>query len=375
MRITLVTETYFPQVNGVSRTLEHLVQTAVNSDCRVQLIIPRYNEPVKTDNSEVDIVDYRGLALPFYKEILLPLVPARRVEKALADFAPDVVHIATEGTLGLSALKAARNLSIPVVSSYHTNFPQYLEHYRMGLFEPVSRSYLRWFHNQTACTLVPTSEMSNRLTGQGFANVDIWSRGVDSNTFNPSKRDIYLREMMGIGPDDTAFLYVGRLAPEKNLMMMIEAFDSLKGSLPVKLILVGDGPYRKVLEERQDHRIFLAGYRHGEDLAALYASSDIFVFPSLTDTFGNVMLEAMACGLPVVAFDVTGPRSVIHSFETGLFARDLSSLSLKKAMERLSVNQDLKTILSEGALEFARTREWDNMNAVCLKWYKKLAKI
>jgi glycosyltransferase involved in cell wall biosynthesis len=372
MRITLVTETYFPQVNGVSRTLGSLVETTVKSGHQVQLIIPRYPDPVKGSNG-VQVVDFPGLALPFYREILLPVVPSGKLGRILRDFDPDVIHIATEGTLGLSALKAARRLQVPVVSSYHTNFPQYLKHYRMGWLEPGSRGYLRWFHNRTGCTLVPTREMSDRLIKNGFYNVDVWSRGIDTRMFNPSRRDPDLRKMMGVEEGDTAFLYVGRLAPEKNLMMMIKAFDSLSGSVPVKLILVGDGPYRRELEKKGDPRMFLAGYRYGKELAALYASSDIFVFPSLTDTFGNVMQEAMACGLPVIAFDITGPRSVVRNFETGLLAGDVSEESLSTAMERVAANGDLRHVLAEGALEFARTREWDRVNSVCLKWYEKLA--
>jgi glycosyltransferase involved in cell wall biosynthesis len=372
VRISLVTETYFPQVNGVSRTLSRLVKTALNTGHEIQLLIPRYGRPIDQSAENLEIRDFASFPLPFYKEILLPCVTPAMIRRTLARFEPDVVHIATEGTLGLAALLAARKMEIPVATSYHTNFPQYLAHYHLGLLEPLSWSYLRWFHNSAACTQVPTQEMRTHLEGKNFKNVNVWERGVDPEQFTPDKRDEDLRLSLGIGSEEMAFLYVGRLAPEKNLMAMVAAFTSLDAAVPSKLVLVGDGPYRETLERMENPRIVLTGYRYEEELARLYASADVFLFPSLTDTFGNVNQEAMASGLPVVAFDVTGPRSVVRNFETGLLVRDLSVSAFASAMRDVALNADLRLDLAENALMFARSREWDLVNAVCLEMYEKI---
>jgi glycosyltransferase involved in cell wall biosynthesis len=372
MRLSLVTETYFPQVNGVSRTLDQLVKTVLKHGHTVQILHPRYrkNETILTEGLQTG--DFPSFSLPFYKEILLPVVTPGMMRREFEKFDPDVVHVATEGTMGLAALLAARKMGIPVVTSYHTNFPQYLSHYKLGWLEPLSRSYLRWFHNRAGCTLVPTREMMGRLVEKGFREVDEWGRGVDTVQFSPEKRDENLRSSLGIQPGDLAFLYVGRLAPEKNLMTMVNAFLSLNSPASAKLILVGDGPYRSDLEGMTDSRIVLTGYRYGEELAALYASSDVFLFPSLTDTFGNVSQEAMASGLPVVAFDVTGPRSVVRDFVTGILVKEQTEKALASVMKDVLANRDLRLSLSEGALEYARSRDWDHVNSVCLDWYKEL---
>jgi glycosyltransferase involved in cell wall biosynthesis len=216
--------------------------------------------------------------------------------------------------------------------------------------------------------------MEVRLEKRGFKNVDVWARGVDTDMFSPGKRDEDLRRRLGIKSDELAFLYVGRLAPEKNLMTMVRAFTSLNDKVPSKLVLVGDGPYREDLEKLSDPRIVLTGYRYGEDLAKLYASAEVFLFPSLTDTFGNVSQEAMASGLPVIAFDVTGPRSAVKNFQTGILVKVRTVKAFASAIYDVAKNGDLRLSLARGALEFARTRDWDHVNSVCLKWYEKLAR-
>jgi len=218
---------------------------------------------------------------------------------------PDVLYIATEGPLGFSALRAARRLGIATISGFSTNFQQYASQYGLGFLTRALTHYLRWFHNRSDATLVPSLSQKAELERRGFERLELLSRGVDSQLFHPAKRSNTLRESWGLAPDDIALLHVGRLAPEKNLRLLRPTLEALTNTHPnkrTKLIVVGDGPERASLEQQLPDAVF-CGTQRGETLAAHYACGDIFLFPSLTDTFGNVVMEALASGLGVVAYD------------------------------------------------------------------------
>jgi glycosyltransferase involved in cell wall biosynthesis len=227
------------------------------------------------------------------------------------------VHIATEGPLGRSALLAARALGLPVCSEFRTNFHAYSAHYGLGFLNKLILGYLRRFHNATQATMVPTQALHDELQRAGFRDLLTVARGVDTRRFDPAHRSEALRAQWGVAPDDLVVTCVGRLAPEKNLSTLLDAFDAIHRAQPrARLVLVGDGPMRKELEARRPDAIF-AGQRMGEDLAAHYASADLFLFPSITETFGNVTTEAMASGLAVVAYDYAAARRVIVQGENG----------------------------------------------------------
>jgi glycosyltransferase involved in cell wall biosynthesis len=233
-----------------------------------------------------------------------------------------VLYIATEGPLGLSALRAARRLQIPVVSGFHTNFQQYSGHYGFGLLTQALTHYLRWFHNRSQLTLVPSLSQQIELARRGFERVELLGRGVDSRLFHPGKRCNELREHWGLAPGDLAVLHVGRLALEKNLPLLVNSFRALQQAHPqrrLKLILVGDGPQRASLQQQLPEAIF-CGLQRGEQLAAHYASGDLFLFPSQSETFGNVVLEALASGLAVVAFDQAAAAQHIRHGHNGALA-------------------------------------------------------
>lgn len=235
---------------------------------------------------------------------------------------PDVLYIATEGPLGLSALRAARRLGIAVVSGFHTNFPQYSQQYGMGFVTRILTHYLRWFHNRSQLTLVPSVSQKLELERRDFERVELLSRGVDSQLFHPSKRSQALREQWGLQDDEIAVLHVGRLAPEKNLGLLKSSFEALSESYPqrrLKLVVVGDGPQRAALQAQLPEAIF-CGVQRGELLASHYASGDVFLFPSLTETFGNVVLEALASGLAVVAYDEAAAGQHIRHGHNGALA-------------------------------------------------------
>lgn len=328
MKIAIVTETYPPQINGVSRTLGRLVEHLARGGHQVLVVHPRYEESAQAgpmaDN--VKTVQVKAWPLPFYREVLLPRPPFGAYKRALAAFEPDLVHVATEGGLGLSALRLGRRRGWPVVTSYHTNFDAYARHYRLGWAGPLVRLYLRWFHNQGLATFAPSMTICRQLESDGFHSVKLWSRGIDSDLFKPGRPGGgLLRERAGIPGDAVVIGHCGRLAPEKNIFFLADVFaEVLKRDDSAHVMVVGDGPSRTVLEERlrtvpgSTGRVHFTGYLTGAALADAYAAMNAFAFASRTETFGNVLLEAMASGLPVVALGEGGPMDVIQSGVAGL---------------------------------------------------------
>jgi glycosyltransferase involved in cell wall biosynthesis len=322
LRIAVVTETYPPEVNGVAMSCARAVEGLLQGNHQVQLIRPRQDGADRGDSSgRLQEVLMRGIAIPRYPALKMGL-PARRALTGLWTYhRPDLVHLVTEGPLGWSALQAALKLRLPVCSDFRTNFHAYSRHYGVGWLSKPILGYLRKFHNRTALTMVPTESMRAELSGIGFRNVRVVARGVDTRLFAPARRSGPLRASWGAAPHDPVVVHVGRLAPEKNLSTLVEAFGEIRRRAPrAKLVLVGDGPARRSLEERFPDAVY-AGMRHGEDLAAHYASGDVFLFPSLTETYGNVTLEALASGLAVVAFDYAAAAEHIRHGHNGAVAK------------------------------------------------------
>ncbi len=319
LRIAVVTETYPPEVNGVAMTLGRLVDGLQVRNHQVQLIRPRQHsddqpQPTATLSEHLQ----RGIALPRYEGLKMGLPAKAALTRLWARQRPDVVQIATEGPLGWSALAAANKLRLPVASDFHTNFHSYSSHYGFGLLRRAIVAYLRKFHNKAAVTLVPTEGIRRELLAHGYENIEIIGRGVDTQLFHPGRRDAALRAQWGVGEYETAVLYVGRLAAEKNLSLVFSAFDAMHQARPAtRLVLVGDGPERAGWQTKRPDAIF-CGTQVGEALAAHYASGDVFLFPSLTETWGNVTIEAMASGLAVVAYDCAAAEEIIRHDENGL---------------------------------------------------------
>ncbi|MCV0437902.1 MAG: glycosyltransferase family 1 protein [Hydrogenophaga sp.] len=304
LRLSVVTETWPPEINGVSLTLSHLVRGLCARNHQVQLVRPRQTRVDQAlSHSGYEEVLMRGMPIPRYPELKLGLPGKRALIQAWTLRRPDLVHIATEGPLGWSALQAARRLRLPVTSDFRTNFHAYSEHYGVGWLRKPIVAYLRKFHNLTRLTMVPTQALRADLMAIGFENVQVVARGVDTQQFNPDHRSEALRASWGTTPRSIVLLAVGRLAAEKNLDLVVRAFDAMRAAHDdVKLVFVGDGPMRESLQQRCPQAVFAGMRQHGE-LAAWYASADLFLFPSVTETFGNVTVEALASGLPVLAFD------------------------------------------------------------------------
>ncbi|MGB0132537.1 glycosyltransferase family 4 protein [Dokdonella sp.] len=318
MRVAIVTETWPPEVNGVALTVQSLARGLVRLGHEVEVIRPR--SPQDADllsANEFDELLVGGAALPRYPGLRFGLPSQSRLLRRWRNARPQVMYVATEGPLGHSALAAGRKLGIPACTGFHTRFDDFIGHYGFPWLTPLVFAGMRRFHNRAAATLVPTAELATFLEKNRFRNVRVLRRAVDTELFHPARRDLQLRARWGLDHDQLAVVHVGRLAAEKNLNLAVRAFRQIQATQPeARFVIVGDGPERARIAEANPDFIF-AGLRRGKDLACHYASGDLFLFPSTTETFGNVTLEAMASGVPVVAFDYGAAREHIVDQHTG----------------------------------------------------------
>jgi glycosyltransferase involved in cell wall biosynthesis len=359
LRVAVVTETYPPEINGVANTLGYLVRGLVARGHQVDVVRPRQPGDRWESGGPETLVP--GVPIPGYRGLRIGLPVTRRLRRLWAATRPDICYIATQGPLGHSALNAAKGLGLPAITGFHTQFHQYSRHYGLGaLGQPIMRM-LRRFHNRSDRTLVPTAQLRDELTALGFLRVRLFSRGVDTDLFSPRRRSTALRQAWGCDEPDIAVLYVGRLASEKNLALAIQAFEAISATQPsARFVLVGDGPELARLRRAHPHFIF-TGAKTGLELAEHYASGDLFLFPSLTETFGNVVPEAMASGLPVVAFDYAAAGSHIRDQENGFKvpAGDTTGF-VRKAQEIVAARQRLLTVASEARLT-AEGLSWERV--------------
>lgn len=363
LRVAMVTETYPPEINGVAMTVARLVQGLRERGHDLQLVRPRQHRSEVTAAAASQEVLMHGLPIPRYPQLKMGLPARRALVRHWSLHRPDVVHIATEGPLGWSALLAALQLKLPVTSDFRTNFHAYSQHYGIGWLKRPILAYLRKFHNRTACTMVPTEHLRRELEAEGFRDVHVVARGVDTQAFNPGARSDALRAQWGAQPGTRVVACVGRLASEKNLDLLVQAFEAMQQQRPdSQLLFVGDGPLREALQQRCPQAVF-AGNRRGEDLAAHYASADCFVFPSVTETYGNVVPEAMASGLPVVAFGYAAAGRLIRDGHNGLLAPLQDAPVFVRQAVRLAEDDVLVRRLGAAARETALAQQWDGVVA------------
>jgi len=302
---------------------------------------------------------FRGFPIPGYPLLRLGLPAARSLKKIWAQQRPDLVHVATEGPLGYSALMAARSLKLPTTSSFHTNFHQYSADYGFSLLSQSALRYLRHFHNRTLATLSPTDELNRQLELQGFRNVRLLSRGVNTRVFSPKHRSENLRAQIGLKPDDLLVVHVSRLAPEKNYPLLFEAFRAIQSAVPsAHLVVVSDGPLRRKLARENPYARF-TGFINRAYLAEHYASADLFLYPSLSETFGNVVTEAMASGLPVVSFDYAATARFIHKGKNGWPVPLGNRQAFIEAAVTLAKDAELRQRLGANARSTAETISWE----------------
>lgn len=361
MRIALFSEVYWPMVSGVGVTLLRLTEALEARGHAVRVYSASYALPEGTpDRPEV----HRSPSVPFflYPDVQWAFPRLRDVVQDLAEFRPDVVHVATEFALGVTGLKAARQLGLPVVASAHTDYEVYAGRYGVPWAVRAGWHYLRWFYGQAHRVLCPSRVYEQHLHARGVHHTGVWSRGVDPDCFHPRFRSQAYRAQLGVAPGDLLVTYIGRLAREKNLELLLRAWERLaplRGS--AQLALVGRGPLEEPIRRRELPGVHVPGLLQGEALSAAYSSADIFTFPSPTETFGNSLLEAMASGLPSLVAAAGGVLEFAAHGRNAWLVAPNSVRAIEDGLARLLQDEALRRRLGEGALRTARERSWDEV--------------
>lgn len=364
VKLALVTETFPPEVNGVAMTFGVIAGELARRGHEVTVYRPSRPEAAAPSSNRLhDEVILPGFPLPGYPALRFGLPAGGVLRRRWERDRPDLVHVVTEGPLGASAVSAARRLGIPLTSSFHTNFHAYTEHYRCSWLRPAAIAWLRRIHNRTARTFVPTAELSQELAGLGFRNLGLLSRGVDTRHFRPDRRSEALRASWGAGPDDPVVIHVGRMAAEKNYPLLFRIYGAMKAADPrCRFVVAGEGPLRRKLGREQPDCIF-AGFFPREEIGRYYASADIYVHASLTETFGNVLTEAMASGLAVAGFDYAAAAQFVRDGENGLTAPCDRPDLLERAAIRLATDAPLRQRLGRAARPAVEALAWEKVIA------------
>jgi glycosyltransferase involved in cell wall biosynthesis len=360
LRIAMITETYPPEVNGVARTVHEMVEGLRARGHSIELTRPRQNghDHATVDRNLVERLG-RGFAIPRYPQLKMGLPAKGALLRAWSERRPDIVHIATEGPLGGSALAAARELKLRVATDFHTNFQTYSRHYGMGWLASPVMAYLRRFHNRADCTMVPTAELADKLGAAGFRGLRVVGRGVNPQVFSPQRRSSELRARWGAGEETPVAICVSRFAPEKNFPLVIRAFEAMHQVRPdAQLVLVGDGPMAQKLR-KQKLGFLIAGRLVNGELSAHYASADVFLFPSTSETFGNVTLEAMASGLGIVAYRYAAARQHLEHGRSALLPAPDDEQGFIASARQLAWEPKLARRLGSAARAAAESLTWE----------------
>ena len=364
MKLAIVTETFPPEINGVAMTFGVIAGEMGRRGHSVAVYRPRRSDlPDAGAHAGFRQVPMPGLPIPGYPLLRMGLPAGGRLRRAWSAERPDLVHVATEGPLGLSAIKAARALGIPVTSSFHTNFHAYTRHYKISLLRNVALGWLRYVHNLTLRTFVPTADLGGELSLLGFANISVMSRGVDTRQFRPQRRSHALRSDWNAAPDDPVVIHVGRMAPEKNYPLLLRAYAAMAKANPrCRFVLAGEGPLKRSLMRDHPECVF-AGFFSRDEIGRYYASADIYVHASLTETFGNVLTEAMASGLAAVGFDYAAARIFIRDGVSGLTAPAGDPEALIAAAVRLATDPALRSRLRISGRAAVEAQSWEKVIA------------
>lgn len=358
MRIALFSEVYWPMVSGVGVTLLRLSEALRQRGHDVRVYSATYTIPPGASDRD-DVHRSPSIPLFLYPDVQWAFPRTRRVVEDASRFRPDLVHVATEFTMGVAGLRVARRLGVPVVASAHTDYERYASRYGLDWVMSAGWRYLRWFYGQAGMVLCPSGIYERHLNARGIPHTGLWSRGVDTTLFHPRFRSEAYRRSLGVGPRDLLITYVGRIAREKDLDLLVSAWELLGRRDDVKLVLVGKGPMEDELRQRDIPGLRLAGVKQSTDLSAAYASADIFAFPSTTETFGNVLLEAMSSGLPSLAAAAGGVVEFARHGDNAWLVAPGSAEAIAAGLERLLEDEALRRRLAAGARVTACERRWD----------------
>ncbi|PFN27487.1 glycosyltransferase family 4 protein [Bacillus cereus] len=367
MRVAIFTDTFTPQVNGVAKTLELLTRYFQKENISYSVFAPQHTAE---DNFVANVNKMRSIPLTIlYPECRFSF-PTPRIKRELLAFKPDIIHIATPFNMGLCGLYYAKKLNIPVVGSYHTDFDAYLRYYKIEFLSNMLWNYLKWFHSHMQKNFVPSFATLHQLKNKGFQALSIWGRGVDCTLFHPSYNTDLFRKKYNITAK-YVLSYVGRIAPEKDidtLQTLIQTTNKERDD--IHWLIAGDGPLAKSLHENVPKtNVTFTGYLQGEDLAEAYASSDLMVFPSTTETFGNVVLESLACGTPVIGANSGGVKNIITDGKNGVLCEPKNEASFLSSIYELLNNEEMRKQISLDARSYAATQSWDEIFSNLLMRY------
>lgn len=367
MRIALFTETFLPKVDGIVTRLKHTVSHLQRQGYTVQVFCPDYG---LAEHAGAKIYGISAFPLPLYPELKMAL-PRPSIGVELRRFNPDIIHVVNPAVVGLSGIYYAKRYDIPLIASYHTHLPEYLKHYGLAALEPTMWSLIRNLHNQAAINLCTSTAMVTALAEHGIERVDLWQRGVDTETFRPQLASAAMRDRLSGGhPDAPLLLYVGRLSAEKE----VDRIKPVLQAIPqARLALVGNGPNREMLEQHfAGTNTNFIGYLHGEELGAAYASADAFIFPSRTETLGLVLLEAMAAGCPVVAANSGGIPDIVTNGVNGFMFDPADEVGAIMATQKLFANPASREMLRHNARREAERWGWGAATAQLVGFYEQV---
>lgn len=362
MKLAIVTETFPPEINGVAMTFGVIASELGRRGHDVTIYRPQRDDlPAPGSTPDYREVPMPGMSIPGYPLLRLGLPARFKFSRYWKNDRPDLVHVVTEGPLGATAVSAARSLGLPVTSSFHTNFHAYTSNYGFSAFHKIVLGWLRRVHNRTQRTFAPTDELCDELRELGFRDLSLLSRGIDTTCFSPDRRDLELRKSWGVGPDDPVVLHVGRMAPEKNYDLLFRIYDAMRVANPkLRFVLAGDGPLRESLIKEHPECIF-AGFYSRQEIGRYYASADIYIHASLTETFGNVLTEAMSSGLATAGFNYAAAKQFIRHRENGLTVPCDDPEGLLSISVELARDQALRAKLSRAARAGFEQHSWDRV--------------
>ncbi|CAI8749710.1 MULTISPECIES: glycosyltransferase family 4 protein [Bacillus] len=359
MRVAIFTDTFTPQVNGVAKTLDRLTLYFQKQNIAYSVFAPQHTAE---DDFVANVNKMRSIPL----KILYPecrfAFPTPRIKRELLNFQPDIIHVATPFNMGLCGMYYAKKLNIPLVGSYHTDFDSYLQYYKIEFFSNMLWNYLKWFHSSMQKNFVPSPETLQQLTQKGFRNLYIWGRGVDCSLFHQAyNKDLFRKKYNITAP--YILSYIGRIAPEKDIETLRTLIHTTikERKDNIHWLIAGDGPLAEELRETLPANVTFTGYLQEENLAEAYACSDLMVFPSATETFGNVVLESLACGTPVVGANSGGVKNIITDGKTGFLCEPKNSNSFLSSIYQLLNNEEMRKQMGIAARFYATTQSWDEI--------------